>query len=396
MGVETAEQVVNRQNEEISRLRQELQRYQQAQGVQGGPAANPDAVPLPSDPPTPESFRMKEAILRSVPKFLDDGKVLWRDHKASLIKFVACRKEYITSDSLKKTVVLESLGGRAVTRITGDPVIEAVYETANYQDFCQAVKEVFQPDSERTLIGTEFQAYGQERTQDVQSYLSNKLSLFKLAYPPAERSFDTLLLHCIKGLLNNAVRRQVRRANPRTEEALRSAVVEATAAERDAFHGGYSESASADGLVTISSVRKSMVEEGTSDYNTQTPMEVDSLENPARCFRCHRTGYRKADCHAKKTQDGKEIIERGRTRKPSGSRNREADAKKKKRCFNCNKPGHLARECRSPKKSQRDSQANVITEEDFEDFYEEVAVNFLGKGALRWQGPPRQCQLWGN
>ena len=128
MDVETAEQVVNRQNEEISRLRQELQRYQQGQGVQGGPSADPDTVPLPPDTPTPESFRMKEAILRSVPKFLDDGKVLWRDHEASLIKFVACRKEYITTDSLKKTVVLESLGGRAVTRITGDPVIEAAYE----------------------------------------------------------------------------------------------------------------------------------------------------------------------------------------------------------------------------------------------------------------------------
>ena len=127
MDVETAEQVVNRQNEEISCLRQELQRYQ-AQGVQGGPAANPDAVPLPPDPPTPESFRMKESILRSVPKFFDDGKVLWRDHEASLIKFVACRKEYIQSDNLKKTVVLESLAGRAITRIKDDPVIEAAYE----------------------------------------------------------------------------------------------------------------------------------------------------------------------------------------------------------------------------------------------------------------------------
>ena len=376
MDVETAEQVVNRQNEEISCLRQELQRYQ-AQGVQGGPAANPDAVPLPPDPPTPESFRMKESILRSVPKFFDDGKVLWRDHEASLIKFVACRKEYIQSDNLKKTVVLESLAGRAITRIKDDPVIEAAYESANYQDFCQKIKEVFQPDSERTLIRTEFQSYGQGQAQDVQSYLRNKLSLFKLAYPPAERSFDTLLLHTIKGLLNNAVRRQVRRANPRTEDALRGAVVEATAAERDAFQGGYSESASSDGLVTISSVRKSMGGEGVSDHDTPTPMEVDSLENQPRCFRCHRTGHRKADCHAKKMQDGKEIIERGGTRKPSGSRNREADGKKRKRCFNCNKPGHLARECRSPKKSQRDGQANVITEEDFEDFYEEEEVNFL-------------------
>lgn len=74
MEVEPADQIIARQNDEITRLRQELQRYQ-AQGGQGGSAAHPDGVPLPPEP-TLENFRMKEAILRSVPKYYDDGKIL--------------------------------------------------------------------------------------------------------------------------------------------------------------------------------------------------------------------------------------------------------------------------------------------------------------------------------
>ena len=66
------------------------------------------------------------------------------------------------------------------------------------------------------------------------------------------------MLHIIRGLCNHSVRRQVRRANPKDEAALRVAVVEATPAERDAYNGGYGESASADGLITVSSARRAM------------------------------------------------------------------------------------------------------------------------------------------
>ena len=92
----------------------------------------------------------------------------------------------------------------------------------------------------------------------MQSYLTNKCGLYKLAFGPNECSFNTLMLHIIRGLCNHSVRRQVRRANPKDEAALRVAVVEATPAERDAYNGGYGESASADGLITVSSARRAM------------------------------------------------------------------------------------------------------------------------------------------
>lgn len=106
--------------------------------------------------------------------------------------------------------------------------------------------------------------------------------------------------------------------------------------------------------------RKAMGDEGASDPNTPVPMEIDTLENQPRCFRCHRTGHRKADCHAKKMNDGKEIVERG-TRKPSGSRYRDADPKKKKRCFNCNRQGHLAGAPRKPRRITKQMSSRKMT-----------------------------------
>ena len=96
-----------------------------------------------------------------------------------------------------------------------------------------------------TLIQTEFATYTQGHQQDIQAYLSNKMSHLKLAYNSSERSFDTRLTHAIKGLLNHPIRRQVRRTNPREETSLRTAVIEATTAELDAYNEGYSESTSA-------------------------------------------------------------------------------------------------------------------------------------------------------
>ena len=133
-------QTIQRQNNEIHQLQQELQRYQG--GGAGGPV-NPADVPLP-----PENYRMKEAILRSVPKFEDDGTFLFQDHKCSLGKFITCRQEYIQTDQLKKTIVLESLVGKAVIRIKDNQVIEE----GNYKAFLAAVRKVFNPDSEQILI----------------------------------------------------------------------------------------------------------------------------------------------------------------------------------------------------------------------------------------------------
>ena len=79
------------------------------------------------------------------------------------------------------------------------------------------------------------------------------------------------------------------RANPKDEAALRVAVVEATAVERNAYNGGYGESASADGLITVSSARRAMGNLPEEAPTGPVPMEVDAVQGKEQeCYRGHR------------------------------------------------------------------------------------------------------------
>ena len=361
-------EVLQRQQEEIQRLRQELEAVSRRVPVPG-----PEAVPLPPDG---EDYKLREAILRSVPKFFDDGKSLFRDHEIAVQKFLLCRTAVVQGDEFKKTILLESLAGKAVGRIRDNSTVDECYRSGTYEQFSAIIRELFCPDSESMLVRTEFQSYFQGKNQDVQSYLTNKLALYKLAFGPNERSFNTVMLHVIRGLCNHSVRRQVRRANPKDEAALRLAVVEATAAERDAYNGGYGESTSADGLITVSSARRAMGGLPEEAPAGPVPMEVDAVQGKEReCYRCHRRGHLRKDCRAKRTLEGKEIVDRPRG-KSVETKGRENGARKK-RCFTCQKPGHLAKECRSLKQ-----QTNALDEELDLWEEEEEAVSFLVEKAL--------------
>ncbi len=74
------------------------------------------------------------------------------------------------------------------------------------------------------------------------------------------------------------------------------------------------------------------------------PMEVKAVQGKVReCYRCHRRGHLRKDCRAKKTLEGKEIVDRPRG-KSVEAKERE-NGVRKKRCFTCQKPSHLAKEC---------------------------------------------------
>ena len=120
-----------------------------------------------------------------------------------LSKFLLCRADVVRTEHMKKTILLESLAGRAVSRIRDKVPIEDCYQHGTFDQFQVMIREVFCPDNESILVRSEFIAYTQGRQQDVQSYLTNKLALFNLAFSSNEWSFNTLMLHVIKGLCNN-------------------------------------------------------------------------------------------------------------------------------------------------------------------------------------------------
>lgn len=303
------------------------------------------------------TVRMEEAILRSVPRWRDDSTVLFREHIAEVDKYISVRSSYLNNDQLCKTVLWESISGRAVHKVINNQDIKESYKNDTYKQFCRSLREAFNPDSERGLVRTEFHSYNQGPQQDVASYLTAKFSLYDLSYEEGERSFDTLRTAVIKGLLNLAVRREVRRKNPKTESELRDAVVEATAAERDAYCGGYSESTSAAGLVTISNTKRT-IQNRTGEGDNVIPMEVDVLapKTEKRCFRCNRGGHLKADCIAKRSVEGKELPPVDITKK------KKPDGKNGKRCHNCHKIGHYAKECRSKKVNSLKEEGNDMDE----------------------------------
>ena len=199
-------EVIHRQQEEIQHLQQKLEAVRRRVPVPG-----PEAVPLPPDG---DDYKLREAILRSVPKFLDDGHCLYRDHEVAVRKFLLCRTAVVQGDNFKKTILLESLAGKAVSRIRDNTTMDECYRSGTYEQFSDVIRELFCQDSESMLVCSEFQSYFQGKNQDVQSYLTNKCALYKLAFGPNECSFNTLMLHVIWGLCNHSVHCQVRRANP--------------------------------------------------------------------------------------------------------------------------------------------------------------------------------------
>ena len=154
--MEEANELIQRQREEIERLNQELvvargQAAALAPGPAAAPAPGPDAVPLPAEVEI-EDYRIREAILRSVPKFQDNGTLLFRDHEVMVYKFLMCRHNIVRTDKFKKAILLESLAGKAVSRIWDNPLIQECYRSGTFDQFAALIRETFCSDSEAMLV----------------------------------------------------------------------------------------------------------------------------------------------------------------------------------------------------------------------------------------------------
>ena len=141
--MEEANELIQRQREEIERLNQEFvvahgQAAAPAPGPAVAPAPGPDVVPLPAEVEI-EDYWTREAILRSVPKFLDNGTLLFRDHEVMVYKFLMCRRNIVRTDKFKKTILLESLEGKAVSRIWDNPLIEECYRSGTFDQFAALI-----------------------------------------------------------------------------------------------------------------------------------------------------------------------------------------------------------------------------------------------------------------
>ena len=209
------------------------------------------------------------------------------------------------------------------------------------------------PAADNEISRIAFRSRKQAAQEDVGSYLTAKIALWKGAYPVvAQRSYDALLDEAINGLFNKVIKRLVRRHNPRTEQELIETATGAVASERYAYSGGYSESTSLDGLTPV--IETAHRRNYPARQDKVEPMEVDAMEKgreTRKCYNCGIGGHLAKDC-----------------RKPK--KKRDDRSKNSRKCYNCGIGGHLAKDCRKPKKKKKE-EVKAVEEDDEPEVFEE-------------------------
>ena len=277
-----------------------------------------------------------------------------------------------------KLALIHSLRGSAAERTrhltTGTAIYESVPDYAHYETL---VKEVFNPQAEEDLSRSEFIARRQGIREDVGHYYSIKSSLFMEAYG-MEGPFTVLFTETLKGLYNQVVKRQLRRAGPTNPEELRATLYRIVAAERVAVLEGYGESQSLDGLSAISTPTEHQRSPQPGSY--EEPMEINHMgpqnknKAPARekerdkqCFTCGRRGHIARNCRsrgAQKPQDRSKQGAKGETKK----------------CYHCQRPGHVIADCMAKKRGKPKTmpgKIQTVNEASWESLDEEKLLQLL-------------------
>lgn len=128
------------------------------------------------------TYRATKALLRSVHSFSDDSTALFPNHEVTIQRYFKTCATYLVGETLKKNCLLESLRGRALLRIRENPELDQINQLGTFEEYMNGIRAVFSPDSEKVLVHSEFDQYLQKQTQDISSYFSNKLTLFRLAF----------------------------------------------------------------------------------------------------------------------------------------------------------------------------------------------------------------------
>jgi hypothetical protein len=289
-----------------------------------------------------EAAALREAkkALGHLPSF--DGTTTWRTFEDRYRLWNELNLTPEVPVDFRKQSLLYCLKGTATERARPFRIGQPGYaDAATLEAYVLVLRGVFQPQEESELARAEFKAQKQRKNEDIATYLMTKISLFENAFPEDQRSFATLLTEVIDGIYNPVVKRIVRRGNPEDQATLRTVAITAVANEREAYRGGYGESASLDGLACVS-IPFAVIDQGE-------PMDVDKVGKlDVTCYRCQKKGHMRKDCRVKlKNQESGK----------GGAEKEGKNPRRKGKCYNCGKDGHFSRECRSPKKNDEGKKA---------------------------------------
>ena len=277
-------------------------------------------------------------LLGSLPKY--NGIESWHVHENALVQWRVLNNVARADHDWQKTALLYSLTGKAAERASTIGRGTVAYDqAAGFNAMLTLLRNIFSPRADSEISRVAFRCRRQSAREDIVSYLTAKISLWRCAYPdPLHQQYDQLLDASIDGMVNKVIKRIIRRENPRTQEDLIITATNAVAAERYAYAGGYSESTSLDGLTTI--IETTQKRRYNLANDEVEPMEIDQMKETRKCYNCNTPGHLARDCRKPKK-------EREKSQGNKGQKD-----KKSVKCFNCNGMGHFARDCRKPRKKK--------------------------------------------